>query len=388
MSDLGLMLARQALHHPGIDAIFEWFCRHLAATGVPLWRASLGLEVLHPETSGSQIRWFADRSEMADMLRPRVSWGDDYVKGPVRIVDETDAPYRRRLDQSTDDMPLLAELREQGATDYLIVPLPFVDRSRSAHTSYATQAKDGFRDADIARLEEATLLFGPYAERHVLQRIGLDLLATYIGSRSAERVFAGTIMRGESELITAVICMADMRGFTRFSDTQELSTVVATLNDFFGVLVDAFHQEGGEVLKFMGDAVLGGFAQPGPGLGEPCQSALGAVKAIETGIAELNARRAAAGQTSIRFGLALHVGDVAYGNIGGRTRLDFTVIGPAVNHTSRLLELIKSIGHRVLFSEAFAAASGLALRNLGEHRLRDVPGTQNIYTLPSRSEPS
>ncbi|CAN5450216.1 adenylate/guanylate cyclase domain-containing protein [soil metagenome] len=382
MTGLGTWLARQALRHPEVDVLFDRFCKHLLDSGIPLWRCSLGLEVIHPETSGSQIRWIAEKSEREETLRPRGEWGDEYVKGPVSIVDETDKPYRRRLEGPIADMPILEELRLQGATDYFITPLPFVDRSRSAYLSYATREEGGFTDAHVASLERATLLFSPYAERHVLQRIGLDLLTTYIGPRSAERVYAGTISRGESELISAVICMADMRGFTRYVDTQELSTVLATLNDFFAVLVDAIVAQGGEVLKFMGDAVLAGFAQAGDNLSSACHSAIAAARQIETGIAGLNTARIAAGRQPLAFGLALHAGDVAYGNIGGRTRLDFTVIGPAVNHTARLLELTKTAQHPILMSEVFARTSGLSLVALGHRRLRDVPGTQNIYTLP------
>ena len=369
MSDHCHWLADAAAKHRRVSELHQAFCDHLLAEGLPIWRASLGLEVLHPETGGAQFRWIAGETSMEVTPRGDAAAMAGYLSSPVRIVDETGQPYRHRFDQPMGDMPLLDELRQAGATDYVIFPLAFLDRGRTAYMSYATRETRGFREVDLTRLEEATRFFSPYAERYVLKRIAINLLDTYLGHRSGERVFSGAIERGAVENIRAVICMADLRGFTRFSDEQPIETVLATLNGFFGVMVEAITSEGGEVLKFMGDALLAIFPAADHDLSGPSQAAMAAtVKAARD-----------ASQLGYSFGLALHAGEVAYGNIGGRTRLDFTVIGPAVNHTNRLLELSKKIDCTVVASGAFAACCELPLKRLGKYRLRDVARSHDVY---------
>jgi adenylate cyclase len=367
-------LADAAEKHRRLPDLHHAFCDHLLAERLPIWRASLGLEVLHPETSGAQFRWIASEASIEVMPRGDTAAMEVYASSPVRIVDETRRPYRRRLDTPIRDMSLLEELRQAGATDYVIIPLAFLDRNRIAHMSFATRQAGGFSDLELAQLEEATRLFSPYAERYVLKRIAIDLLDIYLGHRSGERVFSGAIERGAVENIRAVICMADLRGFTRFSDEQPIETVLATLNSFFGVMVEAIASEGGEVLEFMGDALLAIFPETDHDLSGPSQSAMAAAAKASRGVAELG----------LAFGLALHTGEVAYGNIGGRTRLDFTVIGPAVNHTNRLLELSKKIDRPVVISGSFAECCELPLTRLGKYRLRDVARSHDVY-LPNET---
>jgi adenylate cyclase len=378
--DLGRWLALTAGDHHDIAELHQVFCDHLFDLGLPIWRCSLGVEVLHPETSGAQYRWVAKRTAISEMTRPRGAWGATYDNSPVKIVDETDRPFRRRIAGDVSDMPLLVELQDLGATDYFIVPLPFLDTTRSAHMSFATQRAEGFSDSELASLEDAARLFGPYAERVVLQRIAIDLLRVYIGRRSGERVYRGAVVRGEAERITAAILMADMRGFTRFSESQDINTVLATLDDFFSAFVEAIEREGGEVLKFMGDALLAIFPETDGHLTMPARAAVAAAQEAHEAIAALNQTRAGKGMPAIDFGLALHAGEVAYGNIGGRSRLDFTVIGPAVNFTSRMLERTRTAG-RVLISETFAIASQLAFFDLGAQRLRDIEGEHRMFTI-------
>jgi adenylate cyclase len=379
MTDHCLWLADAASKHPQLPELHHSFCDRLLADGLPIWRASLGLEVLHPETSGAQLRWIASEESIEIMPRGTREAMEIYASSPVKIVDETNLPYRRRLDAPVSDMPLLEELRQSGATDYVIIPLAFLDRNRIAHMSFATRQAGGFSEREIIRLEEATRLFSPYAERHVLKRIAIDLLDTYLGHRSGERVFSGAIERGAVENIRSVICMSDLRGFTRFSDEQPIEIVLSTLNEFFGVMVDAITSEGGEVLKFMGDALLAIFPAADHDLSGPSQAAIAAVRKASKGIAELNRLREMSGRPGLAFGLALHAGEVAYGNVGGRTRLDFTVTGPAVNHTSRMLELSKKIDRPIVISGTFAECCTLPLTRLGKYRLRDVARSHDVY---------
>jgi adenylate cyclase len=356
------------------------FCEKLLTLGIPLWRSSLGLELLNPEIGGAQIRWIAH--EVSVETSPRNTLQSDYDNSPAQIVDTTNTPYRRKLDEPIRDVQLLESLRRAGASDYYIVPLHFLDRQRSAHISFATQRPQGFSDSEIVLLTEAAHLFGPYAERRVLKRIALDLLATYVGRRSAGKVYDGVIDRGEAEMITATILIADMRGFTHYSNTHPIADVLLILNDFFDALVAAIEVHGGEVLKFIGDALLAIFPA-GEGEALPSAPAIAAALAARRRIAELNADRAKAGRTLLKFGLALDAGEIAYGNIGSRSRLDFTAIGPAINHAARLVELAKRINRDIVVSESFAeAAKNFAFESLGTHALRDIEGAQHIFGIP------
>ena len=380
---LGPWLVTAAAQHRKMRDLHNAYCGFLYDAGIPLWRSSLSLELLHPEMTGAQVIWTAGDVKVTDRTRRYVQESGAYENSPVRIVDETDRPFRRRLDTPAPDFVVLEELREASATDYLAVPFPFIDKTRSALISYATQAPNGFSDNHIAALEQATAQLGPYAERHVLRTIAIDLLNTYIGRRSGEKVFNGAIERGTSEIIPAAILMADLRGFTRYSDAQPIPVVLETLNGFFDALVGPIEESGGEVLKFIGDGLLAIFPADGHELGPRCCDALAAAREARVRIATLNFERVEREMSSLGFGLALHAGDIAYGNIGSRLRLDVTAIGPAVNHTSRLMELTKTMGRDVLVSETFQALCGQPLQDLGPQMLRDVTPAQRIFAIPS-----
>ena len=377
-SDFVDWLITAAAADKAVSVLHRELCEKLVSLGFPLWRSSVGLELLNPEIEGSQFRWTAHEVETRTL--PRGYDSSDYDNSPAKVVDDTYQPYRRRLDAPISDMPLLEELRQAGATDYYIVPLPFIDQQRTAHISFATQRPGGFSDQEIADLARAALLLSPYAERRVLKKIALDLLITYVGRRSAEKVYEGALDRGKAEIITATILIADLRGFTRYSDTHRIDNVLSTLNDFFDALVAAIEPHGGEVLKFIGDALLAIF----PAVDKqplPCAPAIEAALDTRRRIASLNLERAKAGRSLLKFGLALNVGEIAYGNIGSRTRLDFTAIGPAINHTSRLLEVAKKRNRDIVLSESFVRAAGREFPSLGRHKLRDVAGEQHVYCL-------
>jgi adenylate cyclase len=371
-------LIATAVGDKAVSVLHRELCEKLVTLGFPLWRSSLGLELLNPEIEGSQFRWIAHALETRTL--PRGGDISDYDNSPAKVADDTRKPYRRRLDAPISDMPLLEDLRQAGATDYYIVPLPFIDQQRTAHISFATQKPGGFAGEEIADLTRASLLLSPYAERRVLKKIAVDLLTTYVGRRSAEKVYDGALDRGKAEIITATILIADLRGFTRYSDTHRIDNVLSTLNDFFDALVAAIEPHGGEVLKFIGDALLAIFPTTDKQQ-LPCAPAIAAALDMRQRIAALNAERARAGRSLLKFGLALNVGEIAYGNIGSRTRLDFTAIGPAINHTSRLLEVAKKRNRDIVISENFVRAAGREFPSLGLHKLRDVAGEQQVYSL-------
>lgn len=373
LSDLWRWLVAAAETTSTVEDLFRGYCLELARRGVPIWRSSLGLEVLHPEVSGSLIIWTDDSAiAVSESERAGILQSASYLNSPLRVVDETDAAYRRRLHAPCPDMPLLEDLRLQGSTDYLMLPLPFLDRTRSATMTFATRRAGGFEDATIDILTQVAKLFSPYAERYVLRRIALDLLDIYLGRRTGQRVFEGRIERGSHEIMEAAIWFGDLRDFTRISEAMPAARLIALLNDWFGAMAEVIEQHDGEILKFIGDGVLAVFP-----VSEKRH------KEAACADAETAARKFAASMNTggPKFGLALHYGEVAYGNVGARNRLDFTVIGPAVNLTARLQALTKLLAETIVTSETFAQALGHSLPDLGQHRLTGVSDPQTVFAL-------
>lgn len=381
MEHIARWLANDAPLH-NVEALFAAFCREIVRSGAPVWRASLGLEVLHPEVSGWQHIWTNEGQSVTEADRATAPTSRSYLHSPTRIVDETDRPFRRRLNLPCPDMPLLEDLRLAGATDYVMYPLPFLDHTRTAVISFATRRAEGFDPASLDGLELAAKLLSPYLERHVLRRIAIDLLDTYVGPHTGQRIIEGEVDRGAFELIEAAIWFADLRGFTLLSERSAIPDVLAHLNAWFGIIGEVVEAHGGEVLKFIGDAVLAIFPTSAEqDRAVACRKALAAAQEFCRRSEVENAVRRSLGTPPVIHGLAVHVGEVAYGNVGAPHRLDFTVIGPAVNRASRLLELAKRLDRQVLVSYAFAQEVDQPLVDLGHHRLRDVEQLQRVFTV-------
>ena len=377
--ELALWLADNAAL--SLAELHDSFCRTLVADGLPIWRAVLGTETLHPEQLGGQLVWRADGEQTEMVYAHGVEQTSSYLDSPLRVVDETGEAWRVRLTGTAPNMPLLLELQQAGATDYFIVPFPFLDRTRSASMSFATRATKGFSDEHLQRLELAANLISPYAERLALRRIAVDLLDTYVGRHAGERIFQGKVQRGAVDRIDAAILMADLRGFTALSNARELTHVIETLDAWFECVAAAIASHGGEILKFMGDGLLAIF----PAHAEPadaCRRAADAALDSLLGVELLNAGRAAEGNEPVAFVVGLHVGEVAYGNIGGRRRLDFTVLGPAVNYASRLQDLAKSLDRPILASSAFASQLSEPAVAVGTHPLRGIGDAEEVFALP------
>lgn len=363
------------------------FCALLAQRGVPLWRSSLGLELLHPEQGGERLVWTVDGTMELNQAPQGVENSPDYLNSPVRIVDETNQPFRLRLTETVPDLPLLQTMRSEGATDYVIHPLRFLDTTRSAYMSFATKAPRGFTAADIATLEIATRLISPYAERRALRRIAVDLLDTYLGHHAGEQIFNGRIRRGAVETIEAAIMMCDMRAFTALANRAEQRVVIGLLNDWFERLETAVDANGGEILKFMGDGMLAIFRADAR-RAEACERAYAAAGQAGAALAGFSAACEACGEAPIGYAMGLHVGEVAYGNVGGRFRLDFTVLGPAVNYASRLEGLAKRLNRPILMSRDFAECLPGQLVPLGLHPLRGIGRAEQIYAAPGTEKPT
>jgi adenylate cyclase len=368
--------------HGNVKDLFAGFCREAVRAGWPVWRASLGLEVLHPEVSGWQHIWINESLSVREADRATAASSPSYLNSPTRIVDETDRPFRRRLDVPCPEMPLLEELRLSGATDYVMYPLPFLDQTRTAAISFATRDVQGFDETSIDCLARAAKMLSPYLERHVLRRIAIDLLDTYVGPRTGQRIIEGRVDRGAVELIEAAIWFTDLRGFTRLSEHSAIPDVLADLNSWFGIIGEVVEAHGGEVLKFIGDSVLAIFPiSSEQNSMSACQSALAAAQEFRLRTDAGNELRRSFGRVPLMHSLSLHFGKVAYGNVGAPHRLDFTVIGPAVNRASRLLDLAKQLDRQVIVSRVFAQELNQPLVDLGRHHLRGIDRPQQVFAL-------
>jgi adenylate cyclase len=286
----------------------------------------------------------------------------------------TPSPIRRGLADPACplDFPVLKDLRQEGFTDYFCAPLIFNNGEIHA-ASWSTKTPGGFSAAEIAGLDAIHPPFARVAEIWALRRIATTLLDTYVGRQTGARVMAGHIQRGDIETIEAVIWLSDLRDFTPMTDNLPPPEVIARLNRFFDGQAPAIHEKGGEVLKFVGDGLLAIFPVANGNPAKACEAALHAVFATQASLAET--------AQDLRYGLALHVGQVAYGNIGSGDRLDFTCIGPAINMAARLEKLSAEARRPVVASQAFASHVPGDFIHLGDFTLKGFEGRHPVYGL-------
>ena len=389
----------------GADAyeLFDGYCQRLVIHGTPLWRAHTAMETLHPQWSGYGMTWRRDLNAIAPEQYAHGSLEEaDWLVSPfnhliVRVEGGEESPsLRRRLEQGPDqrDFPILEEFFADGGTDYIAHIFPFgKDGDRSQGTgvvySFATDREGGFSDDDTT-LVQATLPALSLAMKALAGHvIASGLLATYLGEDAGRRVHAGSIMRGSLDNLRAVLWYADIRGFTSISNSASGPVVVELLNDVFEVLTASLRERGGQVLKFIGDGMLATFPFEEADRAETCRRALDAAIEAMRNIEALNAAREARGAPLASVDLALHLGDALYGNVGAIDRLDFTVIGPAINEAARIEALCEPLGRAVLVSAEFVdgmKASDARLRSLGRHALRGVKERKEIFALDLRAE--
>jgi adenylate cyclase len=349
----------------------------LVACGVPLWRVAVFVRTLHPQVMGRRFIWRPGTEVDVSEAPFELLESADFLENPIAQVYATGRTLRRKL---TDpdcavDFPVLSELRSEGITDYLASPLVFTDGAIHAVTCTTRQA-GGFTDAQIAGIEAIITPLARVAEIRALRRMGSTLLDTYVGHDAGERILAGHIRRGDIEEIHAAIWLSDMRGFTALADTLPPPVLIDLLNRYFDCQVPVILEHGAEVLKFMGDGLLAIFTIAGNET-EVCERALAAARRAQANVAALSD----SAMPGLRFGLALHIGDVLYGNIGSGNRLDFTCIGPAVNCAARIEKLTSQLGRAVLASGEFARHCAGEFTPLGEYRLAGFSAPQLVFGL-------
>ena len=333
------------------------FADELRAAGLDVSRITTGVPILHPQIFSFSLLWELGKGTTERLYRAGPNISATMSNSPIRIAYEGGGPIRCDLTAppKPGEFAILAELRRDGYSDYIVHAVPFADGSHKA-LSLATKRPDGFNGDELALFEAMIPALAFNLEVQALRRTARTLLDTYVGQQSGGRVLEGQIQRGTGETIRAVIWLCDLRGFTNLSETLPRDTLIDLLNCFFGPMCDAVASGGGEVLKFIGDALLAIFPI-GADPAATCGAALAAAERAQAALIEENERRQLAGLPRIDYGLALHVGDVMYGNIGSDTRLDFTVIGPAVNLTARIESMCRELGRRLLLSSEFVRLS-------------------------------
>ncbi len=383
------------------------FCRKVYDAGFPMKRAQMGMYTLHPKYGSHTFVWRPGAEGIQHIPRERaVISRDVYLKSPVHHMRSRGLlALRRRLDRGdTDEFLLFPELRGEGLVDYAAHIVPYDPRQAEVLAegsvtagdtvspgraldgiffSCATDRPEGFDDGHLNQVVQAL----PYLAISVKSRLTYDVastvLETYLGRDAGHRVLTGAIQRGTAEAIRAVIWFADLRGFTSLTDTLPRDVLVATLDDYLEAMAEPVHANNGQILKFMGDGLLATFDLTGRDDRDVCRDALAAAAQLRADFPAFNEARKAAGKPVMEFGLALHLGEVLYGNIGASDRLDFTVIGPAVNEASRIQALCKSLDRNILISNTFQAATGgeHGLESLGLHALRGVREPQELFGL-------
>jgi adenylate cyclase len=367
------------------EAFVEALGEQLVEIGLPIDRITTGIPMLHPQIASSSVVWEPARLAHERQWQMTSLTRSMYERSPLYVVYRGDGPVRAKVTPGPeqDEYPIIQDLREEGFSDYIALPAPFSDGTIKAMT-FATRQEGGFKDAEIAALQVLMPHFAYLLEIQTLRRTARVLLDTYVGRISGQRVLQGQIKRGQGEDVRAIIWFSDLRGFTELSDALSNEALIGLLNDYFGALTRAVEEQQGETLKFIGDAMLAIYPIATASSGrKAAQRALASARSAQARIAEINLARKSGGQAVIQWGLALHVGEVHYGNIGGETRLDFTVIGPAVNLAARLQSLSARLGEGCLISDDFAALlrDRSELRDLGAHALKGIADSRQVFGL-------
>jgi adenylate cyclase len=375
------------------NELMAGFCRRIVDARVPLARAMVILDTLHPIYEGRALRWRSDQPETVEVSEyGRTNEGEAAESWRrsafFHLLQSGEKAMRRRLAAGDPiEFPTVVQARDEGMTDYLALVHRFaaegvIGEMDCVYSSWATDAAGGFDERDLAALKRLAPFLNLAVKSAALARMAGTLAETYLGRDAGQRVMSGRIARGVAEKIDAVLWYSDLHGYTHISDSAPPEQIIPLLNDYAEVVVSAVHNHGGDVLKLIGDGTLAIFT--GDDREQACLAALSAAARVRKGVVKLNRSRAEADLPTTQVYLALHVGDVFYGNVGSKDRLDFTVIGPAVNEVSRILAMSRSVEQDVLMSASFAEALGPEMRrrlvSVGRYALRGVAQPQELFT--------
>ena len=367
------------------------FCERATAAGLPLAFGLLLVDTLHPRHEGRAVSWY--RGEPATIVEyGRTTTGEaaeNWRRSILHRLFTTGEPFiRRRLTPEAEaEFPALRATRERGMTDYVGILNRFaaagvIGELDCILSAWTTDRAEGFTDDDIAILCRLVPFLAIAVKCTALAEIAETLVSTYLGRDAGRMVLGGRIERGVADRIDAVLWFSDLHDYTGITEAAAPEQIIPLLNDYAEAIIAAVDAEGGDVLKLIGDGILAIFrAEDRVGA---CRHAIAATIAAQDGIAALNRRRAADGAPTTHMYLGLHVGEVFFGNVGSESRLDFTVVGPAVNEVSRIAAMCRAVDQPMLVSAAFAGAlgqAGPALVSVGRYALRGVSAPQELFTL-------
>jgi adenylate cyclase len=383
-------LIQAALAGSSEAELLKGLCARFVAGGIPLLRAAAGSGLLHPTIDSRGYRWIRGGEVKREEYFHDEHSTEEWEKSPFRtLVEGNEGTMRRHLDGDyrQGEYEILDRLKAEGGTDYFALIHRHGDPTVSGKlgdfvSSWTIDRPGGYSAAELAQLQRVAAAVALSYQTRAMHGTIRTLMETYLGRDAAQRVLNGNITRGQADAIDTVIWYSDLANFTRIADEVERDHLLSFLNEYAACLVESIEGQGGEVLKFIGDGILAIF--PDADQGKARSNALDAAFRAEARVAALSQARQSAGLRTTDFYLALHVGNLLFGNFGSTTRLDFTVLGPAVNEASRIADMCRSLDQRVIVSSAFAEAAGPRRRDLvslGRYALRGVGQPQELFTI-------
>jgi len=387
-------VVRRGLAGVAEEDLLREFCEKCRTAGLPLSRGLALIDTLHPVHEGRVFRWRDDESNDAAMVEygrsDQGELAETWQRSPFfHLLQTGEEELRRRIGfGDAADFPAIQEMKDAGHTDYLVFVHRFADDNTigemdCVYSSWMTRHPEGFSDAGMVALRRLVPPLALAIKAGALARVASTLVDVYLGRDAGKRVLSGRILRGVADRIDAVLWFSDLRGYTKITDTAPPDEVIPLLNDYAEAVITAIQQAGGEVLKLIGDGTLAIFRAEDPA--KASAKALKAETDMRKRVQALNERRRAEERAITSVYLGLHIGEVFYGNVGSIDRLDFTVVGPAVNETSRIASMCRSVDRPVLVSTAFAealpAADRARLVSVGRFALRGVGQAQELFTV-------
>ena len=379
---IGDWVLSEGVRAVSLEALLSGFSDRLQEAGLPLARSMLSVRVLAATVIARGYRWRPGEA----VVTTTYDWAERdsglYERSPIRIVHETRDWFSLDVPSTRDDaFGIVPDLRAEGVTEYLSGPLLHSDGRINA-INYSTRQPGGFTEAQSALLKAATLPFTVAVEIVSGRAATRDVLSIYVGRAPAERIVSGTVHRGEVTRINSAIMMTDMRDFTRLTMAMPAEDSAELLNRYYDCVVPAVEEEGGAVLKFVGDGILAIFPDEPDGARAACRRALAAArKALDR-----LPLSCCDGKYAFRIGIALHHGMAAYGNVGSGERLDFTVVGRDVNFTDRIGRLNKKLGEPLLTSQPFARMLGAPMRAMGRHMVPSFDEGIDVFVPEPEAE--
>lgn len=377
-------LSQASLNAMPLELVLDGLCERLNEAGAGIARGALSAATLHPSVRAFNLEWRPGKPSVRENMPHGQAETPAWHRSPLHHMLTNNLTYlRQTLDRPNDPLafPVFDEFAAEGMTDYIASAEGFGWFSDYVPggqfgilASWTTKRPGGFREEDAAALHLMTSPLALAVKSAFMDTIAHDVLGAYLGADAAARVLSGAITRGGVTQLPAAVMMADIKGFTRFSNTRPIADVVKLLNDSFDMLARAVEDHGGHILKFVGDGALAIFLLEGREASDVAARALAAAQAIQSRLPD-----------GVAMDIGLNIGDVHYGNVGAAGRLDFTAIGPAVNEAARLEALCQQLGHRILVSGAMAEAAPpdwrTRLAPLGRHPIRGWDDPRPVFAL-------